>query len=946
MTLKEVKDGVQELIEDSAAQKVREKAKERRKFLQWMSTVSCDDKHATCHGQRNHGTARWIFHIDEYKTWNTSDHAFIWLNGQPGHGKTILASSVIDEIQGSGEAEPQTLGYFYCNFRDDRTTNAAAVLRSLVAQLLQQSRDDWITKIREPGPQEEGDLTSLRNLWQLHSNKKPHPTDLGYLRKLLVEASTLVRRPVLVIDALDECKDYSDLVRHLVNLAEDALLRLFVTSRSEQDIKKAFHHLPTVSLGDSVKQMKADIDLHIAEQLKTQERLSGLRKTLRTTIFNKLSEKAKGMFRWVQCQLDVLMKCKTSGSIQKALDDLPKDLHETYDRILHSIEERGGDDGPISQRCLLLLAGTFTPLTLDQLDEAMMIEVGCPSLNEDLRVLNTMDIVAACGSLVTYNEKTSVVALSHYSVKEYLISRPNNICKSVSDMHARICELLITYVLCNFVDEICAKLELEDKRLATQHQSYWPPHANVADISKDHPLLSYAIQGWKHLEHVSDEDPYIMTALSRLNSEFLRNTKKHRVLATAERRAIGDALMWLRADVTLPSLLFIPLFHGMPWMVEFIVKRHPHLLHEDIAPHWGSPLIFAIAEKPDFLGILLKLGVDLNKLSSFQHGTYRSCWVSFPQYAPITWATAIGREDIVDFLLSQREVDVPDNIMYVAVNASELSTEIIRKLCQRRVDGYPATYGSTPLHAFLSRLDYHNIRTQWLPIVQALVEPSCDLSLQDRTARTALHIALDQYMKDVVVYLLDHNAGLSATATLHPNMWSFSKNETWFPKVEAMALAAGRPYTRVKGKVVNATMKSQLVEFSVAVTADGDNPHPVCAVVVSAVLNGWTFSYKYFSADLSYCNQSLQKDIQDSPKDDSSRLKLHFLWESGKNHVCSRLFDYHQEAKVTRMLQHLNEDKDSIGTSVFLQTSEDERNTEVFKLGVEFILDIYRGPLP
>jgi hypothetical protein len=41
--------------------------------------------------------------------------------------------------------------------------------------------------------------------------------------------------------------------------------------------------------------------------------------------------------------------------------------------------------------------------------------------------------------------------------QEYLISRPNNIFKSISDMHARICELLITYVLCDFVDEICAK---------------------------------------------------------------------------------------------------------------------------------------------------------------------------------------------------------------------------------------------------------------------------------------------------------------------------------------------------------------------------------------------------------------------------------------------------------------------------------------------------------
>jgi len=45
-----------------------------------MNPVFCDDKHSICHGQRNLETGRWIFQTDEYKTWNISDHAFLWLN--------------------------------------------------------------------------------------------------------------------------------------------------------------------------------------------------------------------------------------------------------------------------------------------------------------------------------------------------------------------------------------------------------------------------------------------------------------------------------------------------------------------------------------------------------------------------------------------------------------------------------------------------------------------------------------------------------------------------------------------------------------------------------------------------------------------------------------------------------------------------------------------------
>ncbi|KAG2738671.1 hypothetical protein P692DRAFT_20702541, partial [Suillus brevipes Sb2] len=372
------------------------------KLLKWMDPVSCIEKHEVSRRQRNPETGRWIFHTDQYMAWNKCDCAFLWLNGQPGSGKTILASAVIDEIQGSGEAGLQTLAYFYCNFRDERTTSAAAVLRSLTVQLLRRCKhDDWITKIhKQQESNAEEDLVSLRKLWKQQSSRESCPTDLGYLRKLLVEASTLVHRPVLLIDALDECKDYPDLVGHLASLAEDARLRLFVTGRSEADIREAFFDLPTVSLKDSAGQMKEDIHVHITEQLKNQKRLSRLPGALKKTILEKLLEKAEGMFRWVQCQLDEIMACKRHIDIEIALDNLPEGLYETYDRIILAIKQRGRSDDQIAQSCLLWLAGALSPLTLDQLNEATMIEVGKSTLNPKRGVIDPMDIMTACGSLV------------------------------------------------------------------------------------------------------------------------------------------------------------------------------------------------------------------------------------------------------------------------------------------------------------------------------------------------------------------------------------------------------------------------------------------------------------------------------------------------------------------------------------------------------------------
>ncbi|KAG1889986.1 hypothetical protein F4604DRAFT_1949820 [Suillus subluteus] len=743
----------------------------------------------------------------------------------------------------------------------------------------------------------------------------------------------MVHRPVLVIDALDECKDHLDLIRYLEKLPEDTRLRFFITSRCMPDVQDAFHDLPIfkLSLKDNAGQMK-DIRMHIEEQLENQKRLSQLPDALKKIISKKLSENAQGMFRWVQCHLDEIVACKKTVDIEPTLDKIPAGLYETYNRIIEAIGRRGPRDNQIAHSCLLWLAGAFTSLTFDQLNEVMMIEVGRPKLNLNYGVKNPMDIVAACGSLVTYDEKTRVVALFHHSVKEYLITCSKGIFKSISGIHTRICKILITYVLYDFVsvDEIYPEVIRRHSQLS--HRD---------DVSEDHPFLSYANQGWKHLGHVSDEDPDVMTALTRLNTKFLRNNAKHPVLAPGE---FGYKTRGLDATETSPSLLFILLEHGKPWIVEHFVKKYPYPPDMDLAPGWGSSLIFVIAKNPRCLRILLNRSVDLNKPSSFKpglYGRYNCC----SSHTPISWAAVTGSEVAMNYSLSLPEVTLPDDILFMAVKADKPSHQCIRQFRRRGADVDFTVHGSTPIHYFLSKNWSSNDESQLLPIVKALVEPSCSLSLQDRTARTVLHIALDACLEDIVEYLLKQNAGLSATAALIPDMWKWAMNKMWFPKVLAMDPAVNQPRTRIKGNVVRDTTEFKLVEFSVAVTADRDNADPVCAVVISAIVNSELSSANYIGGDLLYCNQSLQKDIQDSPKDDFPRLEFRFAWQSGQR-VSSRLFDYYQGDKVTRMLQQLRKDKDSTVVSHFLQMSKKQWNAKVFEFGVEFILDIYGGPLP
>ncbi|KAK5674176.1 hypothetical protein LTS10_013073 [Elasticomyces elasticus] len=75
--------------------------------------------------------------------------------------------------------------------------------------------------------------------------------------------------------------------------------------------------------------------------LSRDRRLCRLDWDIRTRTEETLAQKLDGMFRWVYCQLQVLKAFQFTrpSSIKEALRTLPKDLDETYNRMLSDITE-------------------------------------------------------------------------------------------------------------------------------------------------------------------------------------------------------------------------------------------------------------------------------------------------------------------------------------------------------------------------------------------------------------------------------------------------------------------------------------------------------------------------------------------------------------------------------------------------------------------------------
>ena len=103
----------------------------------------------------------------------------------------------------------------------------------------------------------------------------------------------LIQKPVVVVDALDECNDVRNLIQALMVIRGHT--RLFVTSRPLYNIVDGLSDVPFVSMDDMADKLSADIELHITRELDARQRLRDLDAGFKTEIRSVLCDRADGM---------------------------------------------------------------------------------------------------------------------------------------------------------------------------------------------------------------------------------------------------------------------------------------------------------------------------------------------------------------------------------------------------------------------------------------------------------------------------------------------------------------------------------------------------------------------------------------------------------------------------------------------------------------------------
>jgi KaiC/GvpD/RAD55 family RecA-like ATPase len=253
----------------------------------WLSAPDPSINYQKALKQRQDDTGLWFLESDQCAEWKTDTASFVWLHGIPGCGKTILSSTILQNVLQHCDGDPgKVVAYFFFDFNDVQKQKPVLMVRSLICQLSQQC-------VRIP--------TSLDTLFSSYENGQRQPS-LHALLEVLQQIMREFPHVYIVLDALDECSERAELTNILETMSAWLLQNshTLLTSRRERDIESS---LETFIRQQNIVCLQSelvdrDIQKYVQQRLSDDKRLSrwGKDPALRQDIEAALMKGAQGMY--------------------------------------------------------------------------------------------------------------------------------------------------------------------------------------------------------------------------------------------------------------------------------------------------------------------------------------------------------------------------------------------------------------------------------------------------------------------------------------------------------------------------------------------------------------------------------------------------------------------------------------------------------------------------
>ncbi|KAH7371808.1 hypothetical protein BKA64DRAFT_715299 [Cadophora sp. MPI-SDFR-AT-0126] len=363
--------------------------------------------------------------------------------------------------------------------------------------------------------------SSLKKLYDHHNSKFPPsvPSDdelKNTLLALIDEPMQVLSPPskdrrlhlepkYLLIDALDELplgSNRDHIIKYLDELAAMCTpnLHILATSRNESDIRAGLQSWQTTLVIDK-KKVAEDMRLYVTSEINKHEEMFRQKDAIKHLILRRLVEEGNGMFRWAALQLEELkaLRPMKPRSIKQALQSLPGDLDDTYERILTKIPA-GNTKEALS--ILRWISFATRPLYVEEIMDVCGIRLNEePEFDIEERY-HPRDILDVLPGLITINPPLKsaetpiyglhTVAFSHFSVQEYLTG--SRIISSAARGYALEAEYSNHYIARSSIAYLsCVNLfglREEDFPLRGYAWDHWAWHASYRG-DKDTEELAY-----------------------------------------------------------------------------------------------------------------------------------------------------------------------------------------------------------------------------------------------------------------------------------------------------------------------------------------------------------------------------------------------------------------------------------------------------------------------
>ena len=414
-----------------------------------LEALSKHDFEQTWKQTRKAGNTTLLSRNITYQDWkDRGDSCTLVYTGKLGCGKSVLLANMVDDINLHIQKKNTLVAYFFARHDISESLKARTIIGSLARQFLRIIPDLDLT-----GAAESLDMTrptlGVDSIFNLIQNTLP--TDF---------------KAYVILDGIDDCHyaEREELIQHLHELQVKFNLLLCISHRLESNslLKHYVENLKaatSTSIPDNNPDIEEFIEAELESCIQSRKLVLGDH-SLKVEIQDALQAGSKGMFLWTALQIESLCFMRTDDTIRYALRDLPKDLSETFSRILNRSRKLGE---PYQKRILELVTAARRPLTAEELGEAISVVPGDATWNPAKALNDVFSVLTCCGSLLIVDEEEFTIRLVHHSVKQFLLNGYKGSEAAITTHGAKrtMSEIVITYL----------NYSIFDTRLSTTYSS-------------------------------------------------------------------------------------------------------------------------------------------------------------------------------------------------------------------------------------------------------------------------------------------------------------------------------------------------------------------------------------------------------------------------------------------------------------------------------------------